>query len=220
MRAAVTIAIALLLPARTHADEAAPFAGEGLQRPPIEWSTWIRGAYGRGTDRPDVLARGVVPSREMSNRWELAAGVEASLSLSPRGNVRLGAWLEQRDATFGGLELVLTRVPRRLDLFLYEGHGIVMLRAGRSSSADTVSLAYGYVAPFWLEGPCRTRFFGIETGVCTPRPERTTRMMAGVRLVGTFTRDESQQWSATVGIEFEPLGALRANFGIRSWYER
>jgi len=84
----------------------------------------------------------------------------------------------------------------------------------------TASVAYGYVAPYWLEGPCRMRFNGINTGVCSPRPERTARYMAGVRLVATATRaiDDPRTWTATLGIELEPVGALRMMTVVRSWY--
>jgi hypothetical protein len=155
---------------------------------------------------------------------ELGVGAEASLSLSPRGNTRLGAWTElrgfhARDAFAGG-ELVLTRVPKRMDMFAYEGHGILALRAGRSSTRATAAISYGYLAPYWLEGPCEVRFYGIRTGVCAPRPERTARYMTGVRIVATATRaiDDPRDWSATIGLEFEPVGALRMAAVRRSWY--
>jgi hypothetical protein len=207
------------------ADDERAFAGDGLFRPPIEWSSWLRLAYGASGQVPTTLARTAHPIRsERMGTWDGAVGIEASLALSRRGDVRIGAWLEQRgwstDATFGGAEIVLTRVPRRMDMFLYEGHGILAIRAGRSGSAATASIAYGYVAPFWLEGPCRMRFYDIYTGVCSPRPERTARYMAGARLVATVTRelDDPRVWSATLGLEFEPIGALRMLTIARSWY--
>lgn len=73
---------------------------------------------------------------------------------------------------------------------------------------------------FLYEGPCRERFYGIETGVCRPRPKRHARYMTGVRLVGTTTGslDQHSSWVATVGIELEPIGALRMLTVARSWY--
>jgi hypothetical protein len=39
-------------------------------------------------------------------------------------------------------------------------------------------------------------------------------------LVGTVTRavDDPHDWSATIGIEAEPVGAIRYLLGVRSWY--
>jgi len=206
-------------------DDEHAFAGDGLFRPPIEWSTWVRAAYGIEYVAPAALERSTVSPRIVRGEaWDLAVGIEASLPLSVHGDVRLGAWFEQRslstDGAFAGGELVLTRVPKKVDMFMYEGHGILALRAGRNTTSVTAALAYGYLAPYWLEGPCRMRFYDIDTGVCAPRPERTARYMAGVRVVGTVTRDldDPRIWSATLGIELEPVGALRMMTIARSWY--
>ncbi|HEY4179768.1 MAG TPA: hypothetical protein VGM90_23160 [Kofleriaceae bacterium] len=222
---AAAIALVLACPALAHADDAGDqFAGEGLFRPPIEWSTWLRASYGMARERDDSAARTIGPTvspEHTDGHRELGAGIEASLPLSPRGNLRLGGWAEltDRNAAYGA-ELVITRVPKRMDMFLYEGHGILALRAGRSSDERTFAIAYGYVAPYWLEGDCKVRFYGIETGVCKPRPERAARYMAGVRLVATVaqTIDDPHAWSATFGIELEPVGALRMLTVARSWY--
>ncbi len=224
MRLLIVLALlALTAPARA---EEGLYAGEQLFRPPVEWSTWIRAAVG-GERRPvETIARGAATRSEPSSglHGELGLGLEASLSISPRGNTRIGAWAELRgvsaDGVFAGGELILTRVPKRLDMFFYEGHGILALRAGRSTTEATASIAYGYLAPFHLEGACKERFYGIETGYCAPRPESTTRYMAGLRLVGTVTRaiDDPRAWSATIGIEFEPVAALRMLLVARSWY--
>jgi len=218
----IAMVIVLGLATAARADS---FAGDGLYRPPIEWSTWVRGSYGFERAPADVAARTIGPPLiETRGRWELALGVEGSLALSRHGDARLGAWAELRglsvDDAFAGGELVLTRVPKRVDMFLYEGHGILALRAGRSTTATTASIAYGYLAPYWLEGPCKQRFYGIETGVCAPRPERTARYMAGVRVVATVTRgiEDPRAWSATLGLEFEPVATLRMLFALRSWY--
>ena len=44
--------------------------------------------------------------------------------------------------------------------------------------------------------------------------------MIGVGIVATVTqsRHDSHDWSALVGLELEPLGAVRYLLGIRSWY--
>ncbi|MEZ4399232.1 MAG: hypothetical protein R3B06_04390 [Kofleriaceae bacterium] len=199
-------------------------AGERLFRPPVEWSTWLRGAgvawVGDGSD--GRTARVVLTPTEHS-RVEVGAGIEASLPLSIHGNARVGAWAElrglERGDAFAGAELVFTAVPPVLDLFLYEGSGVLALRAGRSATHETAAVAFGYLAPWKLEGPCAVRFFSVATGVCAPRPARATRYMVGVRLVATATRARSDRrdWTLSAGVEFELAGALRT-LGFRSWY--
>jgi hypothetical protein len=200
-------------------------AGDDLYRPPIEWSSWMRVGYGVERSAPDLEARAItLPTTRATSSWQGALGADASLALSIRGNVRFGAWTEQRglaahDAFVGG-ELVLTAVPSHWDEFLYDGSGILALRAGRSSTSSTAMLAFGWLAPWWLEGPCANRFYDIYTGVCSPRSPRIARYMVGVRGVVTLTRviDDPRVWSATFGIEVEPLGALRMLLVRRSWY--
>ena len=234
-------------------------AGEGLQRPPIEWSTWVGFGGGVGEPRADGGRRrsaadtfGRPQHHHSSDSLGLlrsSIGIEASLPLSVKGHLRLGAWAEFRGGRAGergfvGGELLFTAAPSRLTVLFYQGSGTLGLRVGRSADAQTVALAWGYLAPWKLEGACRTRFFDITTGVCQAplrasarslqswaRPPRATRYMVGVRMVATVTRsldrglDRSvdptsgdRGWSATLGIETEPLGALRALLGLRSWY--
>ncbi len=223
MRAVVLVVAILGLAAPARADLS---AGDGLYRPPIEWSSWIRAAIGGERTQDDVGARRTIgpPRVSTATTYEVGLGVEASLALSRHGDTRLGAWAELRGLStgdaFAGGELVLTRVPRRMDMFLYEGQGILALRAGRSTTAATAAIAFGYLAPYWLEGPCKQRFYGIDTGVCAPRADRTARYMAGVRVVASVTRsfDDPRVWSATVGLEFEPVATLRMLLVARSWY--
>lgn len=229
MRPAIWVAIAIAAPGTARAEPTGDadglYAGELLPRPPIEWSSWIRVGYGVGSEvehaRTAALGA-IVPERAVRGAtWSSAIGADASLAASLHGDVRLGAWVELRGLEpFAGGELVVTRVPKRLDLFLYEGHGILAMRVGASATRVTATIAYGYLAPWKLEGPCRVRFFDIATGVCEPRPPSTTRYMVGVRLVATVTRaiDAPRDWSVTLGIETEPLGALRAMLAIRPWY--
>ena len=221
-------------------------AGEGLQRPPIEWSTWV--GFGGGIGKPsddggnrrsaaDTFGR---PHHHHSSDslglLRSSLGVEASLPLSVKGHLRLGAWAELRGGRAGergfvGGELLFTAAPSRLTMLFYQGSGTLGLRVGRSADAQTIALAWGYLAPWKLEGACRTRFFDITTGVCEARPPRATRYMVGVRMVATVNRSLGRDhdgsvdrsvgergWSATIGIETEPLGALRALLGLRSWY--
>lgn len=198
-------------------------AGERLFRPPIEWSTWMRGAYRVASPGDDDVAARAVVTRAGASPVDLGVGIEASLPLSTHGHARVGVWGELRgfghEDAFAGGELVFTAVPPVLDLFLYEGSGILALRAGRSSTHETVAVAFGYLAPWKLEGPCAVRFFDIETGVCEPRPARATRYMVGIRLVATGTRAlaDPGDWSVSLGVELELAGALRT-FGFTSWY--
>lgn len=223
MRLALIVILALVAPARADSNL---YAGEALPRPPIEWSSWIRAAVGLERAREDAIARGTAAaSTHTAARWELGLGVEGSLALSPRGDVRIGAWSELRGISrgdaFAGGELVLTRVPRRVDMFFYEGgQGTLAVRAGRSTTSATASIAYGYLAPFHLEGECKERFFGIVTGHCRDRPLAATRYMSSLRVVATVTRalDDPRAWSATIGFEFEPVAALRMLLVARSWY--
>jgi hypothetical protein len=103
-----------------------------------------------------------------------------------------------------GGELVLDALPKDLDLFQFDGEGTVQVRAGGNAHAVTAALAYGYLAPWSLWGPW----------------EGASRYMIGVRVVVSATRslDDPRDWSATVGLEAEPIGALRYLLSIRSWY--
>lgn len=219
----VFAAIALVILSPSAFADTELYAGEALFRPPVEWSTWLRGSVGverQGAGQDGDEATG--SSRKQA--WNGGVGIEASLPLTARGNFRLGGFGELRGLglsnAFVGGELIITRVPKRMDLFLYKGHGILAMRAGRSSSKRSVSIAYGYLAPFWLEGECKVRFYGVETGFCEQRAKRHTRYMSGVRLVGTWTaeRDDNADWSATLGLEFEPAAVVRMITIARSWY--
>ena len=103
-----------------------------------------------------------------------------------------------------GGQLVLTARPAKLDMFFYEGEGTWMLRAGGNRDLVTGAIAWGYRAPWDLFHPARGR----------------SRYMIGVRVVATATRaiDDPGRWSATLGLETEPMGALRYLLGIRAWY--
>jgi hypothetical protein len=49
---------------------------------------------------------------------------------------------------------------------------------------------------------------------------REVRYQIGLRAVATYTRsiDDPRDWTSTVGLEVEPVGALRYLLGIRGWY--
>jgi hypothetical protein len=177
------------------------------ERPVIEWSTWFRLGFGREAQPateaiPRMLEAAPIESATV---WSAALGAEASVGMDRDGDLRFGIWSELRGLElFSGVELVLTRVPERIDMFLYDGQGILMVRGGGNPDRGTAALAYGYLAPWKLWGPW--------TG--------PTRYMIGARFVATYTRawNDPRDWSATFGIEAEPAGALRYLLGIRSWY--
>ncbi len=180
-------------------------------RPIIEWSSWVRVGYGIvhpiTETTPATVARTMLPdpAREQATAWDVAIGAEATLPLSDGGNVRVGPWVEARALTIvGGAELQLGGLPRALDMFWYRGEGQLTVRVGGNASHGTAAIAYGYRAPWKLFGPWRG----------------DTRYMIGVRFVATATRahDDPRDWTAALGIEFEPIGALRYVFGVRSWY--
>lgn len=203
----LVVALTLAALAGTAAARPPPEIAEDVPaRPMIEWSTWLRVAYGTEAVASTIAARATEPpARERATTWEVALGADATLPISSSGDVRVGPWVELRDQrVIAGGELVIGGVPKRLNLFFYRGTGIVSLRVGGTPEVGTASLAYGYSAPWRLWGPWRG----------------STRYLIGVRFVGTVTRahDDPDDWKATVGVEVEPIGALRYLLGIRSLY--
>jgi hypothetical protein len=168
----------------------------------IEWSTWFRLGAGVEHARAAVAARTTSPAPDPDTpRWETGLGIDASLTLT--AHTRFGAWAELRGTQgFAGAELVVSGAPRSLDMFLYRGEGVLALRAGVGPEHQTTAaLAYGYRCPWKLWGPY----------------SRATRYEIGARVVGSVTRGPDA-WSATIGLEVEPVGAIRYLLGIRSWY--
>lgn len=202
------LVLALLLASAAPAAGRPPpeIAEDEPTRPLIEWSSWVRGGYGAQTVASSTaVARTVEPDRVQDARWDIALGGDITLPISSSGNVRVGPWVELRsDRIVGGGEVVVTGVPGKLDLFHWVGTGILAVRVGGTPDTGTAQIAYGYSAPWKLWGPWRG----------------SSRYMIGARLVGTYTRahDDPSDWQATLGVEFEPVGALRYVLGIRSLY--
>ncbi len=170
----------------------------------VEWTTWLRGALVVAQSEPkppDGVVAAVAPSTE-HHQVDGAAGAGFTLPLGRRA--RIGAWVELRgwDTALVGGELTL--LPGNLDLFQYKGKSAITMRAGGNPTQLTAQLALAYRAPWDL--------FGDQP--------RRSRYMIGTGLVATVTqsRFDPHDWSATVGIDFEPLGAIRYVLGIRSWY--
>lgn len=169
----------------------------------LEWSTWLGFGVGVESSRPDTLARGSTLPADRHSEWVFSAGAEATLPLAH--TVRVGAWagLHELEPMVGG-ELQITGKPRDLDLFFYTGEGVWTLRAGGGRDHLTAALAWGYRCPWKLWGPYSTR----------------TRYEIGPRvtLMATRAYDDPKDWTATLGLEVEPVGALRYLLGVKSWY--
>lgn len=169
----------------------------------LEWSTWLGFGVGIASSRPETLARGTTPAADRHSEWVFSAGAEVTLPLTH--TARLGAWAGLHDLEpMVGAEVQLTGRPRDLDLFFYNGEGVWTLRAGGGRDHMTAALAWGYRCPWKLWGPYskRTRY---EIG---PR----------ITLMATRAYVDPKDWTATLGLEVEPVGALRYLLGIKSWY--
>ena len=199
----VTTRVALAHPPPPPDDE--PDRYDWRDRPAIvEWSTWFRLGYGVESERVTLLgARTTAEPVDQHTTWQTALGADFSLPLGK--SVRIGAWGEARGwEPFVGGELLITKAPRDLDMFFYKGEGIWSLRGGVSQEHATAMLGWGYRCPWSLSGPY----------------DRASRYEIGARIVLTGTRalHDPREWTTTLGIEVEPVGALRYLFGIRSWY--
>jgi hypothetical protein len=162
-------------------------------RPPLEWSIWGRLGLGVGaTPRSLRSARTVIepePASGDAATWDAAAAADVSVGVAHGGDLRLGAWAEVRTSTapVAGGELVLDAAA--LDL-----RGSVVVRAGANPHVVTGELGVGW------------------TGSRMAPPHERFRHVIGGRLVVAANRslDDPRAWSATLGIELEPIGALHA----------
>ncbi len=167
------------------------------ERPTVEVSTWLGLGYGEASHATHTIARTItpLPTSERSGAWDAAAGADLSLGVARDGNLRLGAWGEARMSSGPvlGVELLVEGLPRRLSA----GDGLVALRVGGNAHAVTTALAYGYHASWSYDHP---------------------RYTIGLRVVGAVTRslDDRRDWTATAGIELEPLGVLRY---VMHWFD-
>jgi len=216
MRTSVVVLITLALggvavahppPPPDDDDYPAPDRDARWGGPTIEWSTWFRAGYGAEVGRDPAAARGTMPARARGDTaWEVALGADLTLPIASRGDLRIGPWAEARTSSkpVGGFELQLGGLPRKLDMFLWAGEGVLTLRTGGNGQVVTGAISYGYRCPWNLRG---TSGGG-------------TSYMIGVRVVASYTRsiDDPKDWVATIGLETEPIGALRYLLGIRALY--
>jgi hypothetical protein len=170
----------------------------------FEWSTWLRLGFGVEREPSDTVARSTQPtaSHDQTTLWEPALGIDVTLPVPTRA-VRMGPWLELRpQGVFAGGELSIAGGD--LDMFWYEGERVYTVRAGSSMTDVTAAVAVGYRCPWKLWGP-------YSSG---------SRYMIGARLVASATRSvaDPNDWAMSLGIEIEPVGALRYVGGIKSWY--
>jgi hypothetical protein len=199
--------LVLLLSVGTAAASPPLFGDDDLDwredRAFFEWSTWIRLGYGVERVPVDTIARATSPQQhDQRTAWDVALGANLTIPL-PTSRVRLGPWFELRPkGVFAGGELNIA--GDELDMFQYGGERVYSLRAGSSMTDITGAFAVGYRCPWKLWGPYN----------------RATRYMIGARLVASATRSviDPDDWSMSLGLEFEPVGSLRYLAMIRSWY--
>jgi hypothetical protein len=170
----------------------------------LEWSTWVRAGFGLESGLPEVAARSIHPiDADRHTTWTFALGTDVTLPL-PSG-LRIGPWVElQGNEPAAGAELLVTRAPSRFKMFFYNGEGVWIVRAGTTPSRTTGALGFGYRCPWKLWGPY----------------SRNSRYEIGARIVLAASRsnDHPEDWQATLGLEVEPIGALRYLLGIESLY--
>lgn len=186
-------------------DEREEIASDEPKPTLIEWSTWVRGsvAVATGDSPTTTTARSTTPPvHEADRRFAGALGIDFTLPIG--SSIRIGAWAEARgwEIPVAGGELIT--IPGDLDMFFYKGKSAVVLRAGGNPDLWTGQLGVHYRAPWKL--------FGDQP--------RGSRYMIGVGFVatGTQSRIDPHDYSVTLGLELEPIGAIRYLLGIRSWY--
>ncbi len=209
MRAIVTMSLILLGSLRAFAHPPPQLVAPEPHRPLIEWSTWFRVSYEASQLPPATTARAIdppAPVNRVGDGWFASLGADATFPASSSGDIRFGPWIETRglDRIVAGGELQIGGAPHGLDMFWYRGEGQVTLRAGANRDVVTGAISWGYRAPWALWGPW----------------DGSTRYMIGARFVLTATRaiEDRNNWSIGLGLEVEPVGALRYLLGIRSLY--
>ncbi|HEY1550763.1 MAG TPA: hypothetical protein VGG28_23195 [Kofleriaceae bacterium] len=169
-------------------------------RPAVEWSIWGRLGIGITSQHSDVAARSVsepASTAGSSVAFAAAATADVTFGIGLHDDVRLGAWAELRTSSgpVAGGELVIEALPTYAHT---SRGGSLALRLGASPSVVTAELAIGYV------------------GSWNPPSIRWLRHVAGARIVLGVDRaiDAPNDWSATVGLEVDPIGALHAIYDL------
>ena len=169
------------------------------KRPAVEWSLWGRLGAGLISQPSDVAARRVTPEpAEPGSTWEAALGADATFGIARNDDLRLGAWGEARTTTgpVGGAELVLEGLSPHPTSSRIGGAGSLVLRAGGNTRVITAAVGFGYVGSY----PSYDPWIGWA------------RHVVGARVMLSVNRgaEDPRDWSATVGLEIEPLGVLHA----------
>jgi hypothetical protein len=173
------------------------------QRPAVEWSVWGRLGVGVRSQpqQPDVVARRVtmpVDGSASTSTWEAAAAADLTFRVALDGDLRLGVWGEVRTSSgpVAGGGLVLEGLPPHPYGSRIGGAGSLVLRAGGNAHIVTGALGFGYVGSWPRFDPWI----------------RWARHVVGARVVVSVNRaiDVPHDWSATVGLEVEPIGAAHA----------
>jgi hypothetical protein len=186
-------------PGRDFTEEVGVIIVDPEKRPAVEWSVWGRLGVGIATEAPDAIARRVTtsPTESIStSMWQAALAADVTLGIARGGDVRLGAWGEVRTSSepvVGG-ELVFEGLTPHSYTSRIGRAGSLVLRAGGNARVITGALGVGYVGAFPRFDPWI----------------RWARHVVGARAVLTFDRslDDPRDWSATIGLEIEPIGAL------------
>ncbi|NVB79590.1 MAG: carboxypeptidase regulatory-like domain-containing protein [Kofleriaceae bacterium] len=169
------------------------------KRPAVEWSVWGRLGVGVASQQPDVVARSVtMPEAGSASTWDAALAADLTFGVARDGDLRLGVWGEVRTSSgpVAGAELVLEGLPPHPYTSRIGGTGSLVVRAGANAHVVTGALGFGYVGSFPRHDPW----------------VRWARHVVGARLVVSVNRsiDQPHDWSATAGLEVEPIGAVHA----------
>jgi hypothetical protein len=196
-----TVTMGIPIPTRDFSSveyEMGDIIVEPRERPSIEWSIWGRLGMGVATRHPNVLARSLTPPEPASSSiWEAALATDITLGIARGGDLRVGVWGELRTSSgpvVGG-ELVVDGLPPHPDGGRLRKSATVVLRAGGNAHVVTGAVGVGFVGA-WPRGDSWLR----------------SGHVAGARLVASMnrSRDNPRDWSATIGLEVEPIGAVRA----------
>jgi hypothetical protein len=194
------------LPARTFEGtlEEVGVIIEPERRPTVEWSLWGRLGAGVASQTSEVAARRVtaVPADATASTWEAAAAADLTFRVARGGDLRLGAWGEVRTSSgpVAGAELVLEGLPPHPYTSRIGGAGSLVLRAGANDRIVTGALGFGYVGSFPSYDPWIS----------------WARHVVGARVVVSVDRalDAPHDWSATLGLEIDPIGAVHALYDL------
>lgn len=156
-----------------------------LERPTFEWSVWGRVGIGVAFE----------PSTQPASTFESALSGELTLAIGHHGDVRIGAWGEVRTSTppVAGIDFVVEGLPPRPLLSPIDGTGSLVVRIGANGRVLTSAVGFGYVGSF----------SGFDS---------STNHVIGARALISMNAaiDDPGDWSATVALEVEPIGALEA----------